>query len=122
MVERRVGPLELFPLLSEISAVKNKGYSNLEIEGDSKIVIDCYNRRINIPCSVILLMEDIWKLSQGLNIYEFCHVYREANRTTDCLAENGIGILEFGIWRVNFPKDVKNISYEDYCSSRVFTK
>ena len=46
-----------------ILAAKNKGYSSLEIEGDSKMVIDCYNKRINIPSSIMLLMEDIWILS-----------------------------------------------------------
>ena len=39
-------------------------------------------------------MEDIWKLSHGLNIYECRHVYREANRTADCLAKKGIGNLD----------------------------
>ena len=32
----------------EILATKNSGYSNLEIESDSKIIIDCYNKKINI--------------------------------------------------------------------------
>ena len=44
-------------------AAKNNGFLNLEIEGDSKIVIDCYNKKSNIPSSIMLLMEDIWKLS-----------------------------------------------------------
>ena len=43
-------------------AAKRKGFLNLEIEGDSKIVIDCYNKRINIPGSILLLMEDIMNL------------------------------------------------------------
>ena len=37
-----------------IVAAKSKDYSNLEIEGDSKIVINCYNRRINITSSIML--------------------------------------------------------------------
>ena len=42
-----------------ILAAKNKGYSNLEIEGDSKIVIDCHNKMINIPSSIMVFMEEI---------------------------------------------------------------
>ena len=42
-----------------ILATRNKGYSNLEIEGDSKIVIDCHNKMINIPSSIMVLMEKI---------------------------------------------------------------
>ena len=41
---------------------QEKGFLNLEIEGDSKIVIDCYNKRINILGSILLLMEDIMNL------------------------------------------------------------
>ena len=33
------------------------------------------------------LMEDIWKLFQGLYIYDCRHVYKEANRTADRLAK-----------------------------------
>ena len=105
---------ECMALRDDILAAENKGYSNFEIEKDSKLVIDCYNRRIEIPSSIMLLMEDIWKLSQGLHIYDCRHVYREANRTADRLAKKGIGILESSIWESNFPKDVRNISYEDY--------
>ena len=51
-----------------ILAAKNNDFLSLEIEGDSKIVIDCYNKRISVPCSIKVLMEDIWKLSRHLNI------------------------------------------------------
>ena len=44
-----------------VLATKKKGYLNLEIEGDLKIVIDYYNKRINIPSYIMLLKEDIWK-------------------------------------------------------------
>ena len=33
-------------------AAKNNGFLNLEIEGDSKIVVDSYNRKINIYCVI----------------------------------------------------------------------
>ena len=55
----------------------------------------------------MLLMEDIWRLSHNLNIYNCCHIYREANRTTDCLVEKGIYMTNSNIWWSNFPKDVK---------------
>ena len=60
-----------------ILTAKNKGYSNLEIKGDSKIVVDCYNKRTNILSSIMLLIEDFWKLSQGLHIYECVIMYIE---------------------------------------------
>ena len=39
------------------------GFWNLETEDDSKIVINYYNKKINIPRSILLLMEDVWNLS-----------------------------------------------------------
>ena len=45
-----------------VAAIYN-GFTNLEIEGDSTVIINCYNRRSSSPSSVILLMEDIWRLS-----------------------------------------------------------
>ena len=62
-------------------------------------------------------MEDIWKLSRDLNIHSCYHVYKEANRTTDCLAKKGIGILDSRNWISNFPEDVTYNSFVDYCGS-----
>lgn len=80
---------------------------NLEIEDDSKIEIDYYNKKINIPSSILLLMEDIGKLSHDLNIYVCRHVYREVNRTTDYLAKKGLSIIDSSVWWLNFLKMLK---------------
>ena len=62
-------------------------------------------------------MEDIWKLSEGLNIYS-CHcIYKEANRTADCITKKDISIIDSRIWMSNFSKDVTNISFQDYCNT-----
>ena len=37
-------------------AVKRNGFLNLEIEDDSEIVMDCYNKKINIPNSILSLI------------------------------------------------------------------
>ena len=78
---------ECVALRDDVLAAIYNGFTNLEIEGDSKVIIVCYNRRSNSLSSIILLMEDIWRLSQDLNIYNCGHIYREANRTTNCLAK-----------------------------------
>ena len=63
------------------------------IEGDYKVIIDYYNKKNNLPCSIILLMEDIWKLSQSLNIHEYNHNYREINKIVDCLTKKDIDCI-----------------------------
>lgn len=74
----------------EMLGTRNNGSLNLEIQGDYKIVIDCYDRKDNIPNSSKILTGGLWKLTQELNIYKCYHSYREANRTTDFLANKGI--------------------------------
>ena len=78
-------------------------YSNLEIAGDSKIVIVCHNKRINIPTFIMLLVEDILNLSQGLCIYDCQHGYREANTIVDCLAKKRNWYFRFFLLVVKFP-------------------
>ena len=98
-----------------IAAIYN-GFTNLEIERDSKVIMDCYNRRSNSPNSIILLMEDIWRLFQDINIYNCGHIYREINRTSYCLAKKGIYNTILNIWCSNFPKDVIKFVFENYCA------
>ena len=78
---------ECMTLRVDTLAATNNDFLSLEIEGDFKIVIDCYNNRINVPCSIKILMEEIWKLSQDLNIYNCQLVHKEGNKTTDYLAK-----------------------------------
>ena len=59
-------------------------------------------------------MEDILKLSEDLNMYSHHHVYKEVNRTVNCIAKKDISIIDSRIW---LPKDVTNISFKGYYGS-----
>ena len=63
-----------------------------------KIVIYYYNKKINIPSFILLLIEDIWNLWQSLNIYVCDHVYREGNRNADCLTKKWLSNLNSNVW------------------------
>ena len=69
--------VECVALRDGVLTATNNGFSNLEIEGDSKVIIAGYNKKGSLPNSIILLMEDIWRLVQNLNIYHCCHIYKE---------------------------------------------
>ena len=50
-----------------VLAAKINSFLNLEIEAYSKVIINCYNKKKkkkNLPSSIFLLMEGIWKLSE----------------------------------------------------------
>ena len=63
----------------------------------------------------MLLMEDIRRLSHNLNVFNCCHIYREENRTIDCLANKGGYSTNSNIWWSEFPRNVKKFAFEDYC-------
>ena len=71
----------------EILAIKINDYSNLEIEGDSKIVIDSFNKMISIPYSIILIngryLEDVSRAK----CVSLLSLSKKANRIVDCLAK-----------------------------------
>ena len=46
-------------LIDGILAAKNNGFISLEIEGVSKIVINCFNKKSSALCSIRVLMKDI---------------------------------------------------------------
>ena len=73
-------------------------FQNPKKEGDFKVVIDCYNKKCSLPRSIIILMEDIWRLTQYLNIYNCCHNYREGNLTTNYLTKKDICNTHSNIW------------------------
>ena len=53
---------ECMTLRDEVLVAKNHEFLNLDVEGYLKIVIDYYNKNNNISNSIMLLIEDIWKL------------------------------------------------------------
>ena len=71
---------------------KNNGFVNPKTESKSKILIDCYNKKSNIPSTIMLLMEDIWKLTHDLNIHNCHHIYRKTNRIAYCLAKKKFAV------------------------------
>lgn len=59
-------------------------------------------------------MEDIWKITQDLNIYSCWYIYRETNRTTDCLSKKGISVKDYIIWKTKFPRNVIKYAVKDF--------
>ena len=54
--------IEYVVLRDDVLVVIYNGFSNMKIEKDSKIVIDCYNKKCSLFISIILLVENIWRL------------------------------------------------------------
>ena len=106
-----------FKRSSYVLVVRLNDFFNFEVEEDSKVFIDCYNKKNNLSSSIILLMEDICGLAQDLNISNRCHIYRKANRTTNYLAKKYICNTNSVILWSEFPINVINFVFEDYCEN-----
>ena len=78
-------------LKDDMLTAKNNRFLNLKIEDDSKLLkIVIIKKKSNISNSIILLIENIWKLSQDLCIYDCCRIYRETNKTINYFTKKGI--------------------------------
>ena len=62
-------------------ASKNNEFLDLVIKGDSKIVINRFDKKSNLASSIMLQIDDVWRLSHNLNIYKCRHILRKANKT-----------------------------------------
>ncbi|XP_062021172.1 uncharacterized protein LOC133737678 [Rosa rugosa] len=60
-------------------------YSNIVVEGDSKLLIDCIQGSYEVPWRIRLMIQDIKQLAQQFEVIIFRHIYREANFVTDHL-------------------------------------
>ena len=79
----------MYDLRDDMLLVRNNGLVNLEIESEWKIVI--IKKLIFL---ILLSVKDNWKLSCDLNIYNDCRIYKETNKTTNCLVNKDICNLE----------------------------
>ena len=46
-------------------------------------MINYYNKKSNIPNSIMLLIKGVWKLNYDLNIYYYHHDYKEVNKNNE---------------------------------------
>lgn len=61
-------------LRDDMLTAKNNRFANLKIEGDLKLLKIVIIKKSNIFNFIMLLIENIWKLSQDLCIYDCCRI------------------------------------------------
>lgn len=83
------------------------GYSQIQVEGDSKIVIDCINGVFSIPWRIKMLIRDITTLAHSCQNITFKHIFREANFVADAIAESGHS-LGVSLWNHSLPLNASN--------------
>ncbi|XP_021824503.1 uncharacterized protein LOC110765645 [Prunus avium] len=86
---------ECMSLRDGLAYAIHRGWRNILVEGDSKLIIDCANQAADPPWSVCALMKDIKLLSSLCDALSFSHIYCEANFLADAVTGLGHGLTPF---------------------------
>ncbi|GLJ49414.1 hypothetical protein SUGI_1046130 [Cryptomeria japonica] len=98
----------------------DQGYDKVEVEGDSQIIINAVIKQSSPNWKLQQYMEDIRQNLNRIHQYKITHVYREANRAADMLANDGIKVGK-GAEIINlngWSKEIKEIAKEDFKTFR----
>lgn len=89
------------------------GYRNLEIEGDSTVVIQALWEETEKPWKIDNLIRDTGKFLSLCGIVNVQHTYREGNRAADLAANMGHMFKEPIEWKESLSLELDNILYAD---------
>ncbi|GLJ29202.1 hypothetical protein SUGI_0575960 [Cryptomeria japonica] len=82
--------VEAWAMARGIKLCVEQGYNMVEVEGDSQIIINAVMQQ-NIPnWKLQQYLDDIRQNLMQIQQYKVAHVYREANKATDWLANMGV--------------------------------
>ena len=107
---------ETTALRNGLVAAKQKGLRRLEVEGDSKLVIDAVNGVSAPPWRLKKIIEDIRMLAQDFEVVQFKHIFREANFVADAIADLGHN-CSFSTWHDGVPKEASRAHLFDIVST-----
>ena len=68
---------------------RDKGFSKIEVKGDSKLVIGTILGKVKTPWRLLSIVSDIRGLSSYFDVIQFKHIYREPNFVADAIAKLG---------------------------------
>ncbi|KAL6129923.1 hypothetical protein ACLB2K_068305 [Fragaria x ananassa] len=80
---------EVLALRNNLLCAKEKGVLKVEVEGDSKLIIDIVNGVCDPSWRLLKVVKDIKLLSCYFESIRFKHVFREANFVANALANLG---------------------------------
>ena len=70
----------------------------IQVEGDSKLIIDCVLKNCSVPWRLKTLVKDIRWLASQFQEIQFSHILREANFTADAIANIGHSSMAARCW------------------------
>ncbi|XP_062028542.1 uncharacterized protein LOC133744454 [Rosa rugosa] len=108
---------EAIALRNSLACARDRGYKRIEVEGDSKLVIDAVTDNISPPWRLITFVSDIKEIASCFDSISFKHVFREANFVADAVANLGHTITSEATWSGNFPAGASRALLFDHVNS-----
>ncbi|GLJ16005.1 hypothetical protein SUGI_0265080 [Cryptomeria japonica] len=81
---------EIAGLLAGLEWSVGRGFHNIEVEGDSQIILNGIIKQKFENWKLEVCCPKIQGLCDSIDIYSFKHIYREGNSVTNWLANSGI--------------------------------
>lgn len=81
-----------------------KGFHNVQVEGDSKLVIHAVLGHWDVPWNLLTVVKEIRELAKKFFVIKWNHIFREVNFVADAFAMNGSRILSNHIWEYVTPQ------------------
>ncbi|XP_061999335.1 uncharacterized protein LOC133716675 [Rosa rugosa] len=94
---------EALALRDGLKSAKEQGYNTIEVEGDSKLVIDAVNNVIQPPWRSIKIIHDIQAIATSFESISFKHIFKKANFVADALANLGHRHENGTMWTKRIP-------------------
>lgn len=71
----------------------------MDIEGDSKLIIDVVKGQNKLNWTIEGTIKDTLRLIFGLDSFKITHVFKEGNRVVDALVAIGLNLSGLRCWR-----------------------
>ena len=81
-----------------------KGFHNVQVEGDSKLVIHAVLGHWDVPWNLLTVVKEIRELAKKFFAIKWNHIFREVNFVEDAFAKHGSRILSNHIWESVTPQ------------------
>jgi ribonuclease HI len=105
---------ELWGVFEGLKLAKRRGVTKLDLRIDSEVIVKSLQARKNGSAMGCTLMKKIYKVLEDFQEVRITHVFREANRCADMLANMGCSNIDNILYFEYPPVEVMQIVDDDY--------
>lgn len=101
--ENTINVAECVSLRDALWMTRSWGFRKIQIEGESKLMIDSIFGWCSIPWRLRLIIQDIKILASWFENISWSHIFRETNFLADAIREVGFSYCNLHVWDKSIP-------------------